>query len=77
MANVEVVRLRHLVEYQGTVDGDPKLPFLNSFNTTVICNSRWRCDQRLHCNLATGVGRQVAGQLPLDCLERFAWESIG
>lgn len=47
-------RRDHLEASQKAVDADPKLPFLDAFNTTVIRNSRWRCDHGWDIDLDDG-----------------------
>ena len=37
-------RSDHLTATQEAVDADPNLPFLDAVKTTVIRDSRWRCD---------------------------------
>ena len=39
---------------QAAIDEDPNLPFLDAHETTVICNSRWRCDHGWDIDLDDG-----------------------
>ncbi|TWU64711.1 PDZ domain-containing protein [Crateriforma conspicua] len=41
-------------ESQKFVDAEPDLPFLDAVETTVICNSRWRCDHGWDIDLDDG-----------------------
>ncbi|MDQ8183473.1 right-handed parallel beta-helix repeat-containing protein [Pelagicoccus sp. SDUM812005] len=44
----------HLTATQAAVDEDPDLPFLDAMKTTVIRNSRWRCDHGWDIDLDDG-----------------------
>lgn len=47
-------RSDHLKASQEAVDQDPQLPFLDAMKTTVIRNSRWRCDHGWDIDLDDG-----------------------
>ncbi len=47
-------RSDHLDSTQKAVDADPELPFLDAMQTTVIRNSRWRCDHGWDIDLDDG-----------------------
>ena len=47
-------RSDHLKATQSAVDDDPKLPFLDAIKTTVIRDSRWRCDHGWDIDLDDG-----------------------
>ncbi len=47
-------RSDHLTASQAAVDADPSLPFLDAVETTVIRNSRWRCDHGWDIDLDDG-----------------------
>ena len=47
-------RRDHLAASQEAVDADPKLPFLDAIKTTVIRDSRWRCDHGWDIDLDDG-----------------------
>jgi Right handed beta helix region len=47
-------RSDHLTATQAAVDADPSLPFLDAVETTVIRNSRWRCDHGWDIDLDDG-----------------------
>ena len=47
-------RSDHLKATQEAVDADPKLPFLDAIKTTVIRDSRWRCDHGWDIDLDDG-----------------------
>lgn len=44
----------HLTASQQAVDAEPNLPFLDAMKTTVIRNSRWRCDHGWDIDLDDG-----------------------
>lgn len=47
-------RSDHLIASQQAVDAEPNLPFLDAIRTTVIRNSRWRCDHGWDIDLDDG-----------------------
>jgi hypothetical protein len=47
-------RSDHLTTSQKAVDAEPSLPFLDAMKTTVIRNSRWRCDHGWDIDLDDG-----------------------
>ncbi|MDF7800404.1 right-handed parallel beta-helix repeat-containing protein [Pontiellaceae bacterium B1224] len=47
-------RSDHLTASQAAVDADPDLPFLDAWKTTVIRDSRWRCDHGWDIDLDDG-----------------------
>lgn len=47
-------RSDHLTESQKAVDADPDLPFLDAQKTTIIRDSRWRCDHGWDIDLDDG-----------------------
>uniref|UniRef100_UPI00356A7CAD right-handed parallel beta-helix repeat-containing protein n=1 Tax=Novipirellula sp. TaxID=2795430 RepID=UPI00356A7CAD len=69
---------------QKAIDADPKLPFLDAFNTTVIRNSRWRCDHGWDIDLDDGSSNydiynnlMLQGGLKLrEGFRRRAWNNI-
>ncbi|MCM2373448.1 PDZ domain-containing protein [Aporhodopirellula aestuarii] len=69
---------------QDAVDKDPNLPFLDAVETTVIRNSRWRCDHGWDIDLDDGSSNydiynnlMLAGGLKLrEGFRRHAWNNI-
>ena len=47
-------RSDHLTASQQAVDAEPNLPFLDAMKTTVIRDSRWRCDHGWDIDLDDG-----------------------
>lgn len=47
-------RSDHLTASQQAVDAEPNLPFLDAMKTTIIRNSRWRCDHGWDIDLDDG-----------------------
>ncbi len=77
-------RSDHLTATQKAVDEDPTLPFLDAMKTTVIRNSRWRCDHGWDIDLDDGSSNYdiynnllLAGGLKLrEGFRRRAWNNI-
>ena len=77
-------RSDHLTASQSAVDDDPTLPFLDAIKTTVIRNSRWRCDHGWDIDLDDGSSNYdiynnllLAGGLKLrEGFRRHAWNNI-
>ena len=69
---------------QAAVDKDPNLPFLDAVETTVIRNSRWRCDHGWDIDLDDGSSNydiynnlMLSGGLKLrEGFRRRAWNNI-
>ncbi len=69
---------------QAAIDQDPSLPFLDAVETTVIRNSRWRCDHGWDIDLDDGSSNYdiynnllLAGGLKLrEGFRRRAWNNI-
>lgn len=77
-------RSDHLTASQLAVDAEPNLPFLDAMKTTVIRNSRWRCDHGwdidlddgssnydLYNNLLLGKGLKLR-----EGFRRHAWNNV-
>lgn len=77
-------RSDHLTASQQAVDADPKLPFLDAMETTVIRNSRWRCDHGWDIDLDDGSSNydlynnlMLAGGLKFrEGFRRRAWNNV-
>lgn len=74
----------HLTASQKAVDEDPELPFLDAMKTTVIRNSRWRCEHGWDVDLDDGSSNYdlynnllLCGGLKLrEGFRRRAWNNI-
>lgn len=77
-------RADHLSASQKAVDVEPELPFLDAFQTTIIRNSRWRCDHGWDIDLDDGSSNyhiynnlMLKGGLKLrEGFGRHAWNNI-
>lgn len=69
---------------QAAVDKEPKLPFLDAINTTIIRNSRWRCDHGWDIDLDDGSSNyDIYNNLLLNTglklregFRRHAWNNV-
>ena len=74
----------HLRSSQKAVDANPKLPYLDAMATTIIRNSRWRCDHGWDIDLDDGSSNydiynnvMLKGGLKLrEGFRRKAWNNI-
>ena len=77
-------RADHLTASQKAVDEDPKLPFLDAMKTTVIRDSRWRCEHGWDIDLDDGSSNydiynnlMLCGGLKLrEGFRRRAWNNV-
>lgn len=77
-------RSDHLTASQAAVDADPNLPFLDAVKTTVIRNSRWRCDHGWDIDLDDGSSNyDIYNNLILNTglklregFRRHAWNNV-
>ena len=77
-------RSDHLTASQQAVDADPKLPFLDAIHTTVIRDSRWRCEHGWDIDLDDGSSNydiynnlMLCGGLKLrEGFRRQAWNNV-
>lgn len=77
-------RSDHLTATQAAVDEDPELPFLDAMKTTVIRDSRWRCDHGWDIDLDDGSSNyEIYNNLMLrgglkfrEGFRRRAWNNI-
>lgn len=77
-------RSDHLTASQEAVDQDPSLPFLDAMKTTVIRDSRWRCEHGWDIDLDDGSSNydiynnlMLSGGLKLrEGFRRRAWNNI-
>ncbi|MGJ8643543.1 MAG: right-handed parallel beta-helix repeat-containing protein [Luteolibacter sp.] len=77
-------RSDHLTATQKAVDEDPQLPYLDAMETTIIRDSRWRCDHGWDIDLDDGSSNydlynnlMLAGGLKLrEGYRRHAWNNI-
>jgi hypothetical protein len=77
-------RADHKTASQQAVDKDPSLPFLDAMNTTIIRNSRWRCEHGWDIDLDDGSSNYdiynnllLCGGLKLrEGFRRHAWNNI-
>ncbi|MDP4626181.1 MAG: PDZ domain-containing protein [Akkermansiaceae bacterium] len=77
-------RSDHLTATQEAVDEDPQLPYLDAMETTIIRDSRWRCDHGWDIDLDDGSTNydlynnlMLAGGLKLrEGFRRHAWNNI-
>lgn len=77
-------RSDHLTASQQAVDAEPNLPFLDAVKTTVIRNSRWRCDHGWDIDLDDGSSNyDIYNNLLLNSglklregFRRHAWNNV-
>ncbi|MDQ8195647.1 PDZ domain-containing protein [Coraliomargarita sp. SDUM461004] len=77
-------RSDHKTASQAAVDADPTLPFLDAWKTTIIRNSRWRCEHGWDIDLDDGSSNydiynnlMLSGGLKLrEGFRRRAWNNI-
>ncbi|WP_238388802.1 PDZ domain-containing protein [Roseimaritima ulvae] len=77
-------RSDHLTASQKAVDADPNLPFLDAMKTTVIRDSRWRCDHGWDIDLDDGSSNyDIYNNLMLnkglklrEGFRRHAWNNV-
>ena len=77
-------RADHMESSQPAVDADPKLPFLDAMKTTVIRDSRWRCDHGWDIDLDDGSSNydiynnvMLKGGLKFrEGFRRHAWNNV-
>ena len=77
-------RSDHLTATQAAVDAEPDLPFLDAMKTTVIRNSRWRCDHGWDIDLDDGSSNyDIYNNLMLNTglklregFRRHAWNNV-
>jgi len=77
-------RSDHLKATQEAVDANPKLPFLDAMETTVIRDSRWRCDHGWDIDLDDGsTNYNIYNNLMLnkglklrEGYRRYAWNNL-
>ena len=77
-------RSDHLTASQQAVDAEPNLPFLDAVKTTVIRNSRWRCDHGWDIDLDDGSSNyDIYNNLLLNTglklregFRRHAWNNV-